>query len=669
MTKKSNNLLSLFGALLLTSSLQAQSLLPKPQQVTMGKGVFNTSDGVKVENQVGADAENIYTKTWNVKVNDAAKRVVKFTKLANASSPEAYRLHVASDAIEISAASSEGFLRAWQTMEQLTTKKGIACCDIVDAPAYKWRGLMLDVSRHFFPISFLKKQIDVMSEYKFNRLHIHLTDAAGWRIEIKRYPRLNNFAAWRSGKLWKDWNANGNKYLEQGSEGAEGGYYTQDELRDLVKYAAERGITIVPEIEMPGHSEEVLTAYPELSCTHEPYKQADFCQGNIGTYDFLENVLKEVMDIFPSHYIHVGGDEAAKKSWGSCALCQKKMKELGIDNVDGLQAHLISHMGKFLNEHGRQLVGWDEVIAGNLSKNTTVMVWRGTELAHEAIKHGYDVVMSPGAYCYFDMYQDAPGTQPVANGGFIPTEKVYSYVPGSDLPEAERNMITGVQANLWTEHIPTPEYAEYMLYPRALALAEIGWNGTKTKNYPEFKTRALAQVEHLKAEGVNPFELKKEIGERKEKMKPVMHKAVDAKVTYNHAYNRYYPAAGEKTLVDGNMGGWAHGDGRWQGFIGKNCFDVTIDLGKSTKISSVGTDFMQSSGPEIFYPSQYTVSVSEDGKNFTQVFDKKYESSKEPILNFKTLTWKGSKTARYIRVQAKPSSFGGWLFVDEIIVK
>lgn len=395
MTKKSNYLLSLFGALLLTSPLQAQSLLPKPQQVTMGKGVFNTSDGVKVENQVGADAENIYTKAWNVKVNDAAKRVVKFTPLANASSPEAYRLHVAPDAIEISAASSEGFLRAWQTMEQLTTKKGIACCDIVDAP----------------------------------------------------------------------------------------------------------------------------------------------------------------------------------------------------------------------------------------------------------------------------------GTQPVANGGFIPTEKVYSYVPGSDLPEAERNMITGVQANLWTEHIPTPEYAEYMLYPRALALAEIGWNGTKTKNYPEFKTRALAQVEHLKAEGVNPFNLKKEIGERKEKMKPVQHKAVGAKVTYNHAYNRYYPAAGEKTLVDGNMGGWAHGDGRWQGFIGKNCFDVTIDLGKSTKISSVGTDFMQSSGPEIFYPSQYTVSVSEDGKNFTQVFDKKYESSKEPILNFKTLTWKGSKTARYIRVQAKPSSFGGWLFVDEIIVK
>jgi len=508
-----------------------------------------------------------------------------------------------------------------------------------------------------------------MSEYKFNRLHIHLTDAAGWRIEIKRYPRLTNFAAWRPQKLWKDWNAGGNLYAEQGSEGAEGGYYTQDELRDLVKYAAERGITIVPEIEMPGHSEEVLTAYPELSCTHEPYKQADFCPGNVGTYDFLENVLKEVMDIFPSHYIHVGGDEAAKKSWGSCALCQKKMKELGIDNVDGLQAHLISHMGKFLNEHGRQLVGWDEVIAGNLSKNTTVMVWRGTNLAHEAIKHGYDVVMSPGAYCYFDMYQDAPGTQPVANGGFIPTEKVYSYVPGDDLPEAERSMITGVQANLWAEHIPTPEYAEYMLYPRALALAEIGWNGTKTKNYPEFKTRALAQVEHLKSEGVHPFDLKKEIGERKEKMKPVQHKAVGAKVIYNHAYNPYYPAAGEQTLVDGNMGGWAHGDGRWQGFIGKNCFDVTIDLGKSTKIGSVGTDFMQSSGPEIFYPSQYTVSVSEDGTNFTTVYDKKFESSKEPILDFKTLTWKGSKNARYIRVQAKPSSFGGWLFVDEIIVK
>ena len=670
MTNKSHNLLILLGGFFLASPIYAQSLLPMPQQVTMNKGMFRM-DGraVKVENEVGPEAESIYTMAWQQQNKPTAKRVVRYTKLDNASSPEAYRLHIAPDTVLVSASTAEGFMRAWQTFGQLSTKRGVPCCDIVDAPAYKWRGLMLDVSRHFFPISYLKKQIDVMAQYKFNRLHIHLTDAAGWRMEIKRYPRLTNFAAWRPQALWKDWNKEGNRYCPEDSTGAYGGYYTQDELRDLVKYAEQRGITIVPEIEMPGHSEEVLTAYPELSCTHEPYKQADFCPGSVATYDFLENVLKEVMDVFPSHYIHVGGDEAAKKSWPSCPLCQKKMKELGIDKVDGLQAYLIAHMGKFLSEHGRQLVGWDEVIAGNLAKNTTVMVWRGTELAHEAIKHGYDVVLSPGAYCYFDSYQDAPETQPEAIGGFLTTEKVYSYVPGSDLPEAERSKITGVQANLWAEYIPTAEHAEYMLYPRALALAEIGWNGTKTKNYPEFKARALNQIEHLKAQGVHPFDLKNEVGERKQTFSLVEHKARGAKVIYNHPYNRSYTAGGDQALVDGKCGGWAHGDGRWQGFIGKDCFDVTIDLGKMTKISSVGTNFMQSCGPEIFYPSQYIVSISNDGQDFTTVCDQRFESKKDPQIDVKTFAWKGNKVARYVRVQAKPSTFGGWLFADEVIVK
>lgn len=264
--------------------------------------------------------------------------MVRFTRLDGASSPEAYRLHVTKDTLLISAASADGFRFAWQTVKQLKQKNAVMACDVVDAPAFKWRSLMLDVSRHFQPISFLKKQIDVMAQYKFNRLHLHLTDAAGWRVEIKRYPRLTELAAWREGKTWKEWSKLGCKYMHEGEAGAYGGYYTQDELRDLVSYAAERGITIVPEIEMPGHSAEVLTAYPELSCTHEPYKQMDFCPGSVATYDFLENVLKEVMDIFPSKYIHVGGDEADKASWPSCPLCQQKMKELGTDK-DGPQAH------------------------------------------------------------------------------------------------------------------------------------------------------------------------------------------------------------------------------------------------------------------------------------------------------------------------------------------
>ncbi len=669
MTKNQLNLLLLTGGLLLTSPIQAQNLLPKPQEITLSKGVFRTDGAVKIVNEAGSDAENIYSAKWQKLIRTETVRIIRYTRLEGAASPEAYRLHITPDTLLVSAASPEGFLRAEQTISQLTGKRGIACCDIIDSPAYKWRGLMLDVSRHFFPISYLKRQIDVMAQYKFNRLHIHLTDAAGWRMEIKRYPRLTSLAAWRPQRTWKEWNEGGNRYCTADSTGAYGGFYTQDELRDLVKYAAERGITIVPEIEMPGHSEEVLTAYPELSCTHEPYKQSDFCPGSVATYDFLENVLKEVMDVFPSRYIHVGGDEAAKKSWPTCPLCQQKMKELGIDNVDGLQASLIAHMGKFLSQHGRELVGWDEVIAGNLSENTTVMVWRGTEKAHEAIKHGYDVVLSPGAYCYFDSYQDAPKTQPEAIGGFLTTERVYNYVPGSDLPDNERSKITGVQANLWAEYIPTEEHAEYMLYPRALALAEIGWNGTKKKDYPEFKTRALHEVEHLKAQGIHPFELKNEVGERKETRSLIEHKARGAKVTYNHAYNSTYNAGGDQALVDGKSGGWAHGDGKWQGFIGKDCFDITIDLGKVTKISSVGTDFMQSCGPEIFYPSQYIVSLSNDGKDFSTVYDQKYESKKNSTIDVKTLAWKGSKSARYIRIQAKPSSFGGWLFVDEVIVK
>ena len=405
------------GSLLMATDVNAQNLLPKPQTFKAGKGYFSTSTPtVKIVNEAGPDAENIYTRSWQQTNSPTAKQTIKLIKLHNASSPEAYRLHITADSIVMSAASADAFRYAWQTIGQLKTKQGIMACDIDDAPAYKWRSIMLDVSRHFEPVSFIKKQIDVMAQYKFNRLHLHLTDAAGWRIEIKRYPLLTRMAAWRPERTWKEWSNNGAKYTMEGSADAHGGYYTQDELRELVAYAAERGITIVPEIEMPGHSAEVMAAYPELSCTHKPYEQMDFCAGSVATYDFLENVLKEVMDIFPSKYIHVGGDEAAKQSWGDCPLCQRKMKELGCDK-DGLQANLIAHFGRFLNSYGRQLVGWDEVIAGNLARNTTVMVWRGLEKAHEAIEHGYDVVLSPGAYCYLDAYQDAPLSQPEAIGG------------------------------------------------------------------------------------------------------------------------------------------------------------------------------------------------------------------------------------------------------------
>lgn len=587
-------------------------------------------------------------------------------------SPEAYCLRITADSIIIYAAAPEGFMRGEQTLVQLRTEQGAyPCVDIADAPAYQWRGAMIDVSRHFFPIGFLRKQIDYLARYKFNRLHLHLTDAAGWRIEIKRYPRLTSLAAWRKGENWKAWwNENGRQYCEEGTPDAYGGYYTQDDLRQLVAYAAQRGITIVPEIEMPAHSEEVLTAYPELSCTHEPYRQADFCPGSVATYDFLEHVLDEVIDIFPSEDIHVGGDEAGMGSWPTCPLCQQKMKELGITQPKGLQSHLIARMGQYLKSKGRRLVGWDEVIDSGLADGTTVMVWRSADFAADAVRSGYDVVLSPGSHCYLDAYQDNPPSQPEAMGGFLPLEKIYSFVPGEGLTEAERRQhIRGVQANLWTEYIPTEAQVEYMLYPRLLALAEVGWNGTETKDYAAFRKRALAETEWLRGQGVNAFDLRHEVGNRKAYDTTVKHKAIGARVTYNVSYNNAYRAAGDASLTDGKRGGWSYGNGRWQGFIDKGRLDVTIDLGERKRFGRVSADFFQSCGPEIFYPATFSVSVSDDGEHFVPLGsdDREVERTIQPGIVTRSV--KARAAARYIRVQADAGKFGGWVFTDEIVVK
>lgn len=643
-----------------------QQVLPLPQQVKMERGTVEYTLPAQKLDPAMADA---------VRRGDYSP------------ADEAYSLDITADGVRVDAKTSLGQLRAQQTLRQLQAANGrVPCCSVSDAPAYSWRGAMIDVSRHFFPMDFIKKQVDVLAQYKVNRLHLHLTDAAGWRMEIKRYPRLTSFAAFRTFDSWKTW-WNGRadhggiddplrrKYVHEGEPGACGGYYTQQELRELVDYAAERGVTIIPEIEMPAHSEEVLTAYPELSCTHEPYKQADFCPGSVATYDFLEHVLEEVMEVFPSQYIHVGGDEAAKASWGTCPRCRQKMQELGTEDLHKLQSHLIAHMGRFLQEHGRQLIGWDEVIDEDLSKNTTVMVWRNADFAADAVRNGYDVILSPGSHCYLDGYQDAPNRQPEAMGGFTPLEKVYGFEPGANLSAEERRKhVKGVQGNLWTEYVPTPEHVEYMLYPRILALAEIGWNGTSTKDYPHFRSRAAAEVKRLRAMGVNAFDLSGEIGNRTETLKPVKHLARGCKVTYaaDAPYNTTaYAAAGDATMTDGWRGGWNYGDGRWQGFIeGKTArFDATVDLGSVKRVRSVQTDFLQMCGPEIYYPQDYIVSVSTDGVNFKELGRMHRDSERTDVPDVLTFGVKQSARARYVRVQAMPSAFGGWLFADEIVVR
>ncbi len=673
-------------ALVFPTSMPAQTLLPKPAHCEFAKGhnaiarVFSLENADTTSSNAfltWAKAQGAQTGNAPQKNEQSASRkkpqtpVMKFAAL-NGNNNEAYSLRVTPDSIIVCADSDLGFLRASQTAAQLLHNGKLACADISDQPAFEWRGAMIDVSRHFFPISFLKKQVDILSRYKINRLHLHLTDAAGWRIEIKRYPRLMTEAAWRTEASWKTWwNEGGRRYSAPDSIGAYGGFYSQTELRDLVAYAAQRGITIVPEIEMPAHSEEVLTAYPEFSCTHEPYKQADFCIGNAGSIDFLEHVLDEVMSVFPSEYIHIGGDEAGMASWPSCPLCQKKLKEIGGKEVKALQSYLIRHMGYYLKQHGRKMIAWDEVIDDNLMPGTTVMVWRNASYAAEATKRGYKAILSPGAFCYLDGYQDEPRTQPEAIGGYLPLKKVYGFNPLESLTQEEQKNVTGVQGNLWTEYVPTPEHAEYMLYPRMLALSEIGWSGNQTKDYADFHARVLKETEWLRTQSVSAFPLDKEKGNRKESLqKALKHKAYGKKVTYNHAFHPNYPAAGEESLTDGLRGGWANTDGRWQGFIGRHCFDVVIDLEKTENIRRVSTDFMQMCGPEIFYPSSFTVSVSTDGKTFKEVYNIQNPSKKTIQPDVRTFEWKGhSVKARYVRLQAEPSSFGGWLFTDEVIVE
>ena len=684
--KKLVRLAGMFLALTLASCgqqpVEELSIIPVPLKAELQGGAFQVNEKTQLWIEAPeADKQQLqeYLAASPLKLAVAAEApsadaivLKQVAELPGVNSEEGYVLTSTKKGVEVQAKTGAGLFYGVQTLLQMAAEGNkVAFGTITDEPRFEYRGMMLDVSRHFFGLDFVKKQIDAMAYYKLNRLHIHLTDAAGWRIEIKKYPRLTNFAAWRSGKNWKEWWNGDRKYMEEGEEGAEGGYFTQDQCREIVEYAKKHYITVIPEIEMPSHSEEVLTAYPELSCTHVPYKQADFCVGNEKTFEFLENVLLEVMEIFPSEYIHVGGDEASKQSWKTCPLCQARMKKEGLKDVDELQSYLIERMEKFLNKHGRNLLGWDEILEGGLAPNATVMSWRGVEGGLKAIEGGHRAIMSPGGYCYFDSYQDAPHTQPEAIGGYLPLKKVYSYDPIPETFTAEQaKLMYGVQANLWAEYIPTPEHMEYMIYPRILALAEVAWSAVANKNYEDFHGRALKAVDELRAKGYHPFDLKNEVGNRPGADKPVEHLGIGKKVSYAEGHNYYsgYTAGGDDALVNGILGGWSYSDQLWQGFL--KDIDLTIDLEKETAIKNVGADFMQICGPGVFMPKQVIISVSNDGKEFTELAKIDHQVVKDDAVTFKNFGWEGEANARYVRYQAEiDRNFGGFLFVDEIVIK
>lgn len=675
----------ILGMCLAVHPIKAQSVIPVPLKMEQGTGFFFLSEKTKLYTNLEGEEARLWENCLQalpVSLKKGSKKDVRQVlsllitgKNERLPSPESYTLSVTPRRIIIRSTSGAGLFYGMQTLLQLLTPSGtgysVASVEIEDTPRFAYRGFMLDVSRHFFSKEFVKKQIDALAFYKINRLHLHLTDAAGWRIEISKYPLLTDFAAWRTESNWKKWWNGGREYVRFDEPGASGGYYTQKDICEILEYARQHYMTVIPEIEMPSHSEEVLAAYPQLSCSGEPYKNSDFCVGNEETFTFLENVLTEVMELFPSEYIHIGGDEAGKSAWKTCPKCQKRMKDEHLVNVDELQSYLIHRIEKFLNAHGRHLLGWDEILQGGIAPNATVMSWRGEEGGIAAVTSGHRAVMTPGAYCYLDSYQDAPYSQPEAIGGYLPLKKVYSYDPVSvSLTTEQAKLVYGVQGNLWVEYIPTPEQVEYMMYPRILALAEVAWSAPERKSWPDFHDRALKAVRELQAKGYHPFDLKNEIGSRPESVQPVAHLALGKKVIYNSSYSPHYPAQGNTALTDGIRGDWTYGDGCWQGFIDGDRLDVTIDMETVTPIHSVTAAFMQVTGAEVFLPESVTISVSDDGTNFTELEHRTFEVAKEIPIQFTDISWKGNATGRYIRYQAQAGKeFGGWIFTDEIIVK
>lgn len=662
------------------ANARTADVTPLPARITMAEGDMiitpSTSLVIEAPAEDAARLRDYADAEWRRfapagKKSSTSVELKTVKRLEGIESPEGYRLNVTPRKALVEATSGAGLFYGLQTLMQLADGTDtIPALNISDSPRFGYRGMMLDISRNYRDKNFILKQIDALARLKINRLHLHLTDGAGWRLEIKKYPRLTEYAAWRPELTWKEWSDGGARYIDASDFGAYGGFLTQDDAREIVKYAADRYITVIPEIEMPSHSEELTAAFPEISCTHNPKGEPDVCVGNEKTFEILQDVLDEVMEIFPSEYIHIGGDEASKRAWKECELCQKRMADEGLKDVDELQSYLIHRIEQYLNSKGRSLIGWDEIMEGGLAPNATVMSWRGTEGGIRAARSGHQAVMTPGGYCYLDSYQDAPATQPVAISGYLPLERVYSYDPAPDsLGTDVTKWIAGVQGNLWTEHVPTAQHAEYMLWPRMIAIAEIGWTPQEQRRWESFRPRALKVADNMRGKGYTVFDLRGEAGNRRQSTRPVDHLARGKKVTYNVPWWTNYNAAREATLTDGLRGGWSYGDGRWQGFLhrGDERVDVTIDLEKVTDITYVGADFMQITGPGVWFPAKVEILISDNGTDFTELATIEHKQKDSTGLSFKEFSWSGNARARYVRYRA--TSTEGCQFTDEIIIR
>lgn len=633
---------------------------------------------------------------------------------------EGYKLTVTPSKVIAEATTAKGLFYATQTMRQLLPVGSSAtvtmpACAITDKPRYGYRGLHLDVSRHFMPVSFVKKFIDLMAMHKQNTFHWHLTDDQGWRIEIKKYPKLTQIGSKRAESIVGQYFQN---YPQQFDGKPVSGFYTQAEIKDVVRYAQSRFITIVPEIEMPGHAQAALAAYPELSC--DPSKKYEvftkwgvsedvFCPSE-KTFTFLQDVLTEVIALFPGKYIHIGGDECPKTAWKQSAFCQELIKKNKLKDEHELQSYFIRRIETFLNSKGRSIIGWDEILEGGLAPNATVMSWRGTEGGIAAARQKHNVIMTPTGTCYLDYYQGNPATEPLAIGGYLSIDQVYAYEPmPAELTSAEQKYILGVQGNLWTEYTPTPESVEYMVFPRAIALAEIGWMQTGPHNFEDFALRLKNHLPRLSQIPVNYakrlFDITASTQANDQGQLQVVLKKIDSdsRIFYtlngkepndksteyigpitlsktttlramtptggrltqtftlhkgkNKSYTYAIPLENNsdkdaKKLTDGVRGETPRDRRQWANFFGD--MDVTLDLGDVTSVTKVSLNFLKVILEKNFPPTSVEIALSKDGTDFKDAIKQpiQYELNGPwdilPVVaDFKTAR------ARYVRIRAK----------------
>ena len=657
-------------------------IIPQPKNIAVGTQPSNLYS-INIPMTSGLDSQvvsNMFFDIPNVRITNTSANL-NF-KINDNLADEAYILEIKGDKIEIKAKKDKGWMYGLITLSQIIRQSGFPLIQMTinDEPKFAYRGMHLDVARHFFSLADVKKYLDYLASYKFNYFHWHLTDDQGWRIEIKKYPKLQEVAAYRDETLIGHYNDSPQRF-----DGKRyGGYYTQEEVKEVVAYANARKITVIPEIEMPGHAQAALAAYPELGCETKEYKVATkwgvfedvFCP-NETTFQFLQNVIDEIIPLFPSKYIHIGGDECPKDAWKKSEFCQQLIKKEQLKDEHGLQSYFIQRMEKYINSKGKQIIGWDEILEGGLAPNATVMSWRGIEGGIEAARMNHNVIMTPGSHCYFDYYQSENADEPLAIGGYLPLEKVYQWNPIPEQLEPEKaKYIIGGQSNLWTEYIENFDEVAYMAFARGLAMSEALWSSAK--DYKNFLTRYEYHNQHLKASGLNManhlYDLKPIINagdanpisvsfqvsngvkisytydgfnfEWKDNSKSIwiknagtytfqaqsghqkgkpctihfdLHKGTAAKFTLETNPSKTYGGQGSGSLVNGIKGGnTKYGGSEWLGFSGSDCIG-TLEFEKDTNVDTLEFRFFKAEGQWIYLPRKVEVMVSDDGQQFQLV--------------------------------------------------